>query len=130
LVISGLRGLETRVRREVETMPIIVNLLDHAVYGPYLRKAMKRGSRTRPQEGQGGRPRARPRRGGSPHCPPADRETFPQDPRLGRRTPECYVCGGDRRPEPRDSRRPYSEVSFRCRRSQTRRDGLSNRQIF
>jgi predicted transposase YdaD len=43
LVISGLRGLETTVRREVETMPIIVNLLDHAVYGPYLREAMKKG---------------------------------------------------------------------------------------
>ena len=43
LVLSELRGLETTVRREVETMPIVINLLDHAIYGPRLRKAMKEG---------------------------------------------------------------------------------------
>jgi hypothetical protein len=69
LVISGLRGLETTVRREVETMPIIVNLLDHAVYGPYLRKAMKRGAGERPQEGSG--------RDRSAHRTPADRKKVP-----------------------------------------------------
>lgn len=52
LVISGLRGLETIVSREVETMPIIVNLLDHAVYGPYLRKAMKEGREKGFRKGQ------------------------------------------------------------------------------
>ena len=43
LLISELRGLGARVQEEVESMPLVLNMLDSEVFGPPLRKALSEG---------------------------------------------------------------------------------------
>jgi predicted transposase YdaD len=51
LLISELRGLGARVQEEVESMPLVLNMLDSEVLGPPLRKALKEGREEGRQEG-------------------------------------------------------------------------------
>ena len=52
LLISELRGLGARVQEEVESMPLVLNMLDSEVFGPPLRKALKEGREKGRAEGR------------------------------------------------------------------------------
>jgi hypothetical protein len=41
--VAGLRNLEPVVLREVKHMPINLNMMDHGIFGPLIRKGMKEG---------------------------------------------------------------------------------------
>ena len=45
MILSGLRGLEEFVRKEVQHMPLEINLLENAVIGPALRQGIEQGLR-------------------------------------------------------------------------------------
>ncbi len=56
LIISGLRGLEIQIEREIQHMPVLNSLLDHKVYGREFKKGLEKGREEGREEGlsQGG----------------------------------------------------------------------------
>ena len=49
--VAGLRNLEPVVLREVQHMPINLNMMDHGIFGPLIRKGMKEGRAQGREEG-------------------------------------------------------------------------------
>lgn len=52
LILAGLRRLEEYVEREVQKMPIHIDILENKVLGPRLRKAMQEGREEGREEGE------------------------------------------------------------------------------